>query len=68
MVNYLAIWGIRSAVSGNIFFILITDREQHIFSEIQIAPLVSKVLKNIGFHNGINRASFFTKAAENTLG
>jgi len=51
-----------------LLFILVANRQQHLFREIQIAPLITKVFKDIRFDNRIDWASLFAKTTEDALG
>jgi hypothetical protein len=63
----LAILGIRLLVGSNDAFIAVTHGQQHFFSEVQIAALFAMELKDVCFHNRVDRATFFAKAAKNTF-
>jgi len=64
----LAILGIRLLVGSDDAFVAVAHGQQHFFSEVQITTLFAMELKDVCFHNRIDRTTFFTKTAKNTFG
>ena len=67
-INQLSIWCVGLTVCCNLLFILVANRQQHLFRKIQITPLITKVFKDIRFDNRIDWASLFAKTTEDALG
>ena len=67
-VLWSAVFGVSRLACRNLWLVPVTNSEQHLFGEIQIAALFAVVLEYMGFNNGVDRAAFFAKATKNTFG
>jgi 5'(3')-deoxyribonucleotidase len=47
--------------------IAITDRQEHLFGEIQVTTFLTVVLKNLCLHNRVHGTTFFTESTKNAL-
>jgi hypothetical protein len=61
------VFGVSRFVRGNFALVSVTDGEQHVFGEIQVAALFAVVFKDVCFNDGVHRTAFFAKATKNAF-
>src|SRR5690606_9227324 len=62
-----AVPGVRLPVGRDFLFVAVTDGEEHLLGEVQVAPLLAVVLVDVRLDDGIHRAGFLAESAEDAL-
>src|SRR5665811_183862 len=64
----LSVLGVRRSVFGDLLFIFVAYRQQHVLGVIQITALFAVIFEYTRLDDRVHRAGFFAKAAEDALG
>src|SRR6478609_3093126 len=62
-----AVFRVRLLRRGDLFFVAVADREQHVLREVEVAALLAVVLEDVGLDDRVNRAALLAEAAEDAL-
>src|SRR5258708_19304432 len=54
-------------VRGDLRFVAIAHRQQHVLREVQVAALFAVIFENVRLDDRIDGAAFFTETAENAF-